>query len=48
MCYHNGLKDIAVTTYGPASADDGSLLFWASFFTIVKDRASRTTSPMRW
>jgi len=32
----------------PASADDGSLLFWASFFAIVKGRASSRTSPMRW
>jgi len=44
----NGLKDIAVTIHRPASADDGSLLFWASFFTTVKDRASSTTSPIRW
>jgi len=48
VSWHNGLKDIAVTTHRQASADDGSLLFWASFFTTVKGRASSTTSPIRW
>jgi len=27
MCFHNGLKDVAIATCRPASADDGSLLF---------------------
>jgi len=35
-------------SHGPASADSGSLLLWASFFATTKDRASSTTGPMRW
>ena len=40
-------KDIAGMLHAPASADDGSLLFWASFFAAANDRASSMTSPAR-